>query len=147
MTWSTTVRNYLMGASYEHSPIIAPTEAKGPLVPVPYEVVEPLLQLEEAMIQDLRRRERMSDAPVMAADDPAVRAASFRVPYAGKACRSQAEKWERVRLAAEADVPVVGRSAQVPVLTDQQLGQAEVTRQRSIRREDKTITPVVRKVA
>jgi hypothetical protein len=106
MTWRDSVRNFLMGASYADHPAVAQTEARVP-VPIPYDTVVPSLQLEEQAITALRRQDLREYAPVMSAWDPIVRAAGFRTRFNSAHVKPQAARRHAVRLAQEADVPVL----------------------------------------
>ena len=145
MTWKTTVRNFFGGAPYELMPVVAPTEAVSPLVPSRLDPPVPALANEENLITALRRAEFLSDAPVLSSQDPIVRTAGFRDRFAPPT--KSVEAATRARLQSEADAPVSPRSAPLTAVTDQQLAQAEVSRQRAIRRDDQSIVPVMRKVA
>jgi hypothetical protein len=143
MTWRSAVRNVLMGATYEEIAVVAPTEVVSPLVPVQLNAPEPAMAMEENTIVALRRAEFLADAPVLSAQDPAVRAARFRDGFLPPAKTAWAAT--RARLQSEAHAPVAPRSVSFPAITDQHLAVAEVARQRSIRRDDQCMVPVMRK--
>jgi hypothetical protein len=134
MTWKDSVRHFLMGAPYEEVAVMAPTEVVSPPVPVPFDAQESALAIEESLMRDMRRAEFLSDAPVLAADDAAVRQASFRGRFAPPTKTVKGET--RARLQLEAEAPIAPRSVPFHAITDQQLAAAEVVRQRSIRRDD-----------
>jgi hypothetical protein len=52
--------------------VVASTEVISSLVPVPIDVPEPAMAMEEARISALRRAESVADAPVLTPQDPAV---------------------------------------------------------------------------
>jgi hypothetical protein len=145
MTWKNRVRDILMGATYEEIAVVAPAEAVIPLVPIPLDLPQPMRALEESLIQHMRRAEFLSDAPVLSAQDPIVQTAGFRDRFGPQAKTAQAAT--RARLQLEADAPVAPRSAPLLAISDQQLAQAEVVRQRAIRRDDQSMVPVARKDA
>jgi hypothetical protein len=145
MTPKTSVRKLLMGAPYEEITAVAPTQDMSPLVPAPLDAPEPTMAMEEALIREMRRAEFLADAPVLLANDAAVRQAGFRDRFALPTKTAEADTRPRLRL--EADAPVAPRSVPFHAITDQHLAAAEVVRQRSIRHDDQCMVPVMRKVA
>jgi hypothetical protein len=139
MTWRNSVRNFLVGTTYEEVAVVAPTEVKSRLVLVPLEAPEPAMAMEEAAISDIRRAELFSDATVLSSQDPAVRQATFRDRFVPLAKAAQAET--RARLQLGADVPVTPRPA--PLVTSPEIDRAEKLAQR---RSYQGLTPVMRKL-
>ena len=140
MTWRDAVLNVLMGAPYEEITVVAPTEVLNPLVPAPLDAPQPAMAMQETLIQDMRRAELLTDAPVLSANDAAVRQASFRDRFVAPA---KARARARARLQMQADTPVEARPA--PLITSSpELERAE---KRGIRAEYQSIVPVQRKIA
>jgi hypothetical protein len=140
MSWKRSVRNFLMGASYEEMTVVAPTEVTAPLIPVPLEVPESALAREEALISALQQAEFLADAPVLSSQDPTVRAATFRIGFVPPAKTTQTETRGRRQL--EADAPAAPGPA--PLLTSPELDRAEKLAER---RAYQGLTPVMRKFA
>jgi hypothetical protein len=140
MSWKDSVRQVLMGAPYEEVAVVAPTEVVSPLVPVPLDAPEPTMVIKENIITALRRAEFSADAPVLSANDAAVRQVSFRDRFAPPSTTVEAAT--RARLQLEADAPVSARPARL--ITSPELERAE---KRGIRMEYQSLTPVQRKIA
>jgi hypothetical protein len=130
-----------MGTSYAEQPIIpAPAEVPAVGRQVALEAPEPAMAMEENVITELRRSAFREYAPVLSADDPVVRQASFRGRF--EAMRSDAERRERARHLAEADILVSTRPT--PLISSPELDRVE---KRTARLEYQSIVPIQRKAA
>jgi hypothetical protein len=134
----------LMGTSYAEQPIIpAPAEPTSQVVrQMPVEAPEPVMAMEEVMITALRRAEFLADSPVLSADDPAVRAASFRNRFEPAQAKSWTAKQARARLEFGADIPVASHPA--PLIASAALDRSE---RLAMRIDYQNMTPVMRRVA